>query len=239
MYFLQNYTVEKAAQTDPLSCLKNNPGVSVEDLMLLFRQQVSEAPIVLARWSRNPPVAAEELVRYQREMQKLEVDKLARQDFEKRKEAEKLKHKISLNDYMSKKYTPKPLSKMPHSERRHHEAHRRDHRSDRTNHASTNGGKTVPTREETKNKMIMEGDKQKLAQVIAETPTEDPACGMDDGPLSYTPPGNSPGSPEQLPTKIEENIDLAGIVKTGSSFMSLAGGSHNMLKDLDPAVSAR
>jgi hypothetical protein len=215
--------------------LKNNPGVSVEDLMLLFRQQVNDAPIVLARWSRNPPVAAEELVRHQREMQKAEGEKLARQHYEKRKEAEKQKHKISVHEYMNKKYTPKPLSKMPHSERRHHEAHRREHKSS-MDHFATNG-KPASSREDlsqaVKPKPIDAGP-QMPALIQSSTPTEDPACGMDNEPLSYTPPGNSPDSPDHA-ERNDASFNLASIAKTGS-FMPFASGSQNIPKELDQAI---
>jgi len=198
--------------------------------MLLFRQQVSEAPIVLARWSRNPPVAAEELVRHHREMQKAESDKLARQHYEKRKEAEKLKHKISVQDYMNKKYTPKPLSKMPHSERRHHEAHRREHRSS-ADHAATNG-KNMMSREDSsrasKSRPVIDAELLAKMQPPPGTPAEDP---MDNEPLSYTPPGNSPSSPAEREERRDAQFDLASIVKTGSSFM------QNIPKELDQAIS--
>jgi hypothetical protein len=228
----QNYTVERGAQTDPLSCLKDNPGVSVEDLMLLFRQQVSEAPIVLARWSRNPPVAAEELVRHQREMQKAEHDKLARLHYEKRKEAEKLKHKISVQDYMNnKKYTPKPLSKMPHSERRHHEAHRREHRSS-ADHAATNGKNMMMLREDSsrasKSRPVIDAELLAKMQPPPDTPADDP---MENEPNSYTPPGNSPSSPPEREERRDAHLDLASIVKTGSSFM------QNIPKELDQVIS--
>lgn len=199
--------------------------------MLLFRQQVSDAPIVLARWSRNPPVAAEELVRYQREMQKAEGEKLARHNYEKRKEAEKHKHKISVHEYMNKKYTPKPLSKMPHSERRHHEAHRREHKSS-MDHAATNG-KISSSREDLKPAIDVE--QQRLANIKSITPTEDLSCAMENEPLSYTPPGNSPSSPERVERK-DASFDLSSIVKTGNSFMPFAGGSLNMPKELNQAI---
>jgi len=229
--------------------LRNYSGPSVEDLMLLARQQIREAPIILARWSRNPPVTSGDLVRFQQKMRKNEADKQARLESEKRREADKLKQRISVNDYKNRKYTPKPLSKLPHNERRHQEAHmssRREHKSSAEASvangapeapiAPISGSKRVPSPtledigQAVNQRLVTDEDiqlaKNVCAQIeqnkksAAETPKEDVGGGMDDEPASYTPPGNSPDSPEPVAAKTDAAFDLASIVKTGSSFLS-------------------
>ncbi|XP_059471123.1 uncharacterized protein LOC132194077 [Neocloeon triangulifer] len=219
-------TVERSAQTDPLSCLRNYSGPSVEDLMLLARQQIREAPIILARWSRNPPVATGDLVRFQREMQKSEADRKANKiDLEKRKDAERLKQKISMNDYKNRKYTPKPLSKLGHSERKHQEAHmRREHRLHEG--SMTNGAKQSLANEETSQAVAQRIEDRKASSLSSRhrrSPSKSshhiPPDGdnIDNEPLSYTPPINSPDAP---PTPTQDELDLNSIVKTGSSFLA-------------------
>jgi hypothetical protein len=244
----QAFTVEKSAQTDPLSCLRNYSGPTVEDLMLLARQQIREAPIILARWSRTAPVSAGDIVRFQREMQRAEAEKHSKMDAERRREAEKLKQRISMSDYKNRKHTPKPLSKLSQAERRYQEAHMGSSRREHKSSSGINGDAPIaPVSETTKvdspsvddigqavsQRLVSEEDIARLPSV--DQAPDSPGTVVEDEPMSYTPPGNSPGSPEPVPAPVpspfakSDTFDVSSIVKTGSSFMSCAADAQSHL----------
>ncbi|XP_065342293.1 uncharacterized protein LOC135941016 [Cloeon dipterum] len=234
-------TLERSVQTDPLSCMKNYSGPSVEDLMLLARQQIREAPIVLARWSRNPPVAAAELVRFQHIRQKkAEAEKAAR-EVEKHRETDRLKHKISVNDYKNRKYTPKPLSKMGQTERKHQETlMRREHRAHQdtvpngleaalpstTGSRDVNSPQVEDVGQSVNRRLAPESDKPHASTTPrSEThhkqhfavPKSSPSIAQDNimEEAGFSPLQNSLGNS----TPTQDELDLTSIVKTSSSFM--------------------